>query len=466
MKTYCLVIIGVFLLLPFKIRGESYDVYVNKNYIGEEDGSRERPFRSIAKALEFSPSGKIFIYAGLYEESVILKDSAELFGESRKEVALNGALTMEGKNLVKDITVEGGNIAIDVAKGAKAAVENCIVKKSRSIGINVAAGKGKITVKKTDLYDNERKAMYIQAGNEVEIEDSNIFDNGEEGIDIRAGVIGSVRGNKIYGNKESGIEFIVGSSELEISGNTIRNNRASGIAAQFYQESNRAGKIRIAENQISGNNNYGFTCALPSGGEPTFWYWKDSINLENNTIEANGTDPINAFCHIAEAVDDNENTDNAITDQPVENRQEDAHLLMLGEENRPIEVDITQEKADKEKALAERADEIEFLFKESSRRATADLENLTKRNKLALFLFGVGEYPTGIMKKEIEKDSVWLKEVKDLLSQSELEEQRQSLTALSQEIENKIKYYENILGKEISRTALVRKLAFLWVFLL
>ncbi|MBU2028399.1 DUF1565 domain-containing protein, partial [Patescibacteria group bacterium] len=62
--------------------GVSYDIYVDKSYKEDDaDGSSEKPYKTIAEALEEADSGdKIYIKNGTYKETFSLKKEIELYG--------------------------------------------------------------------------------------------------------------------------------------------------------------------------------------------------------------------------------------------------------------------------------------------------------------------------------------------------------------------------------------------------
>lgn len=311
--TLAIFVFSLSLIFPLSSEAASYDAYVDAGYSGDEEGSEEKPFDTISEAIE-SGAEKIFIKKGKYDEKVSLKKSVRLYGKDKASVIIKGSVLMKDDTFLNDITVED---EITVEENADAGIENCAVKNFKSIGINAAPGNGKISVLSSKIYGGGGKGMYIQAGKEVEISGNEIYDNSEEGIDVRAKVSGSISKNLIYNNGESGIEIIAGSSDVVISANTIKKNHASAIAAQFYKENKKTGNISIESNILSKNNKYGIDCAIPSGGgdkmEPD--YWKNSLNLNGNTIEGNSLNSINDYCDIISVVEkEEEEKDNKITE--------------------------------------------------------------------------------------------------------------------------------------------------------
>jgi len=59
-----------------------------------------------------------------------------------------------------------------------------------------------------------------------------------------------------------GIEVIAGKSQLTISNNSIRYNKASGIAIQFYRENSDLGELKIKGNTLEYKNKFGLVSWL------------------------------------------------------------------------------------------------------------------------------------------------------------------------------------------------------------
>ena len=103
------------------------------------------------------------------------------------------------------------------------------------IGVDIPPGNGKLTIQNSKIKNGDGKGVYVQKGNRIKLIGNEIYENDEEGLDLRAEISGIISGNYIHNNREGGIEVIVGDADLEISNNTIKGNKASAIAAQFYE---------------------------------------------------------------------------------------------------------------------------------------------------------------------------------------------------------------------------------------
>ena len=240
----------VFLCLFFShpVIANAGTIYVDKSYYGEEDGTSEKPYKTIADALDHAASGdNIHIKKGEYEESFTVKDSIELVGEDKNNTVIKGSasassvISLKNNNILSNLTISGGTNAINAEK--KATIVNCIINNYTKIGINLVAD-GSLAIIKNNYISGGEKGIYVQKGRKIEITSNNIFNNGGEGLDIRDRIKGTITKNSIYKNGEGGIELIIGGSDLTIKNNSIRSNKSSGIANQFYSSANKTASFR------------------------------------------------------------------------------------------------------------------------------------------------------------------------------------------------------------------------------
>lgn len=315
----------IFFLVIFSpsrfLRAESYDIYVNKSYSEDDsDGSSEKPYKTIEKALEHTDGGskKIYVRNGEYSGNLVIPEKVSLFGQDKNKTIIkaeglgtDSTTRAKGDNMFKNLSFSHGLVALTIE--GKATVESCVIKNAAKKGINLSEDGASVTIKKSKITENG-KGIYVQKGRNIDIYDNEISKNDEEGIDIREKVSGSVDGNSIFSNGEGGIELIVGNSNLKITGNSIRKNKASGIANQFYSQASKTGKIIISKNTISRNKNYGILCNAPGGsnGLSAESYWNDSLDLRDNNISSNGKKEISDSCELIEAISEEEKKTNTV----------------------------------------------------------------------------------------------------------------------------------------------------------
>ena len=389
---------GVFLAPSFVWAGDI--CYVDKDAEGSGDGSGGKPYKKISKAIEDDKCKEVKVSNGTYSESLVLKKSQKLNGSNRDKTVIEGKLIMQNNSEIGKVTVYGG---IEIEEGADAEIDNAEVKKA-NIGI-LTSGGGKLVINDTVITDN-RKGLYIQKGKNIKITNCKIYKNAEEGLDIRADVSGSINNNQIYENGESGIEVILGKSELDILNNDINRNDSSGIAAQFYTDTDNLGNVHIKNNIISKNSNYGLDCKAPSGGEgKPKGYWSDSMELNSNKVFENKKKDFATACKFDE---------DKIADATKTKEEREAELAALEEKERQEALSVLEkekklqleaQKAEEERIAKIDAEEkaiIDNLSKEVEAMLT-DGKNLEEKikNRSAWTKFFIGEdYKTVIILEE------------------------------------------------------------------
>lgn len=435
-----MILASFFLARDFVFASDSV-VYVDESYDGgDSDGSSEKPFDNIEDAIKEGKS-KIHVKDGTYKDKITLGSGMELTGESKSTI-ISGTITMKGGSSLNSLTVSGATTGVYVEKDASVVISNCDIRNNSSIGINIMEGGGKLTVKNSKVYSNNQKGFYIQRGNKVEITGCSIYNNNGEGIDIRAKVNGTIKNNSIYNNKESGIEVIVGSSDLSISNNTIKSNSASGIATQFYSENKKIGQIKITSNKITKNGKYGLSCGTPSGGKPSKGYWSKSLELKDNNIDNNKGKAIAGSCKIIEAVDEDEEKDNVIVEDP--NAKEIAEKIAEEEKIKKEEEEKLKNENEAEETRKIREDEIkqetslvvseaDLLVKNVS---TKSLE-IQSTGKLKKIFFGVDQEKVAEAKKELENLDGSLEKLRSLQGETTDEDTRANIASKLAELELK-----------------------------
>lgn len=305
--------VSLFLLLfpNLKIYAQDYDIFVDIDNSGTQDGSEANPFDTIGEALSLALSKeitnrKIFINNGEYLEDIELIEGVELFGEDKNNTIINGdgnsiTVRMQNDTALENLKIYKGSKGISINKNSKVSISQVTIQETRKIGINIeeSTKKRSITIKDSDISKNNGKGIYIKKGNYAKIYDNKIYDNEEEGIDVRSSAKGSIKNNKIYKNGEGGIELIVERSKMDIDKNKIYENSASGIALQAYQGGlSSVSNNGINKNKITSNKQYGIECDTPSKlitAKPILW--SESATLKGNTITGNKKGIFTGICH-------------------------------------------------------------------------------------------------------------------------------------------------------------------------
>lgn len=442
----------VFLLfLPFFSYARDYDYYVDRSVSESGDGSESDPFKTIKEAVE--KSGDIFVNKGEYKESFELKKNTKIYGKNKNEVIISGAITMNDKTYLQDITARGANVVITIKADADAEIKDCIIKDSNKIGIESLVGGGKLKVVNSKIKNGNGKGFYIQRGKEIELLNNEVSDNDEEGIDIRSKVDGLVKNNVIIKNKESGIELVVGHANLKIEDNTIKNNGSSGIATQFYPDADLkdTGEVRISNNELKDNNKYGLDCNIPQGGTPGKEYWKDSIELEGNDISGNRIEAINKYCNLIEAVDQDEKADNSIVETVVKEEMiAEVEPELTVEEKAQIKAQEEEKRLERERKIRE----IKQLLSEGeaiSSNLDSRFDELDKENKIKKFFIGLDGQKISEAEKELEEKSLKLEKLQVLTSEISLETEEEILFQKSlEEAQQKNNQQKELLNQKIN----------------
>ncbi len=419
----------------------SYDAYVDASNKGDAsaDGTSEHPFENIEDAIKDDKS-KIYIKNGEYKEKITLKSGMELYGESKSAV-ITGGVIMSNKTSINNLTVVGTTTGVAIQKDASVSIVGCDVKNSKGNGVDIAEGSGKLVIKNSKLYANV-KGVYVQRGNDLEITGSDIYGNGGEGLDLRAKIKGTIKNNSIYNNKEGGIEIVVGSSDISISNNTIKSNSSSGIAAQFYSENKKTGQVKITSNKITKNGHYGISCGTPSGGNPAKGYWSKSLELKNNNIDNNKGKAIAGACKLIEAVEEEEEKDNVIAEDPnakeIAETEAEKEKLKKEEEEKMKEDARLKEEMEKNAKEAEVQQKVVLAHNESAvllKKISAESECLKKTGRIKKFFFGTNKEDIARINSELVNLDDSIEKLRTISGEVEQEEIRVDIATKIEELE-------------------------------
>ncbi len=371
------------------------------------DGSKSKPYQSISQALAKDCS-HISVAKGKYSGDIVIGKKVSVRGKGKNQVTIAGTVTMKDGASLSGVTVTGSG---GVVAAKNAAIEVKDVKISGAlVGIKTVAGKGGVTAKNVRITDG-RKGFYLQSGNHVKISNCNISGNKEEGIDIRSDVSGTISNNSIIGNGESGIEVILGKADLVISGNTIKRNKSSGIAAQYYRKTGKSGAVKVKNNIISANRQYGINCKAPSGGSPPKGFWGASLDMFSNKLMGNGDGNFAQLCGLSELVQQGASMSKEEQAAALKKAEEEERKRQEEEKKKDQEALIARERKENEKAeeTLRRVEEERRRKEEQQRKLRVQIEQqleqlngvkqadqkdnaqLNERSKFTLFLIGADQ---------------------------------------------------------------------------
>jgi hypothetical protein len=436
-KKLLTIFLFVFLLSPIIALGKT--CYVDE---GEHsgDGSKDKPYRTISKALS-KGCDKIKVAGGSYSERITIPAGVSLEGKGGK-TKIKDKVFMSDDTEVEDLSIENGGIV--VTKNAKVKINKVKIEDSHT-GIE-AEGGGKVTVVNSTISHNG-KGLYLRYGTDVDLRNSKITHNKEEGVDIRANVDGIITGNAIDSNKEGGIEVIAGKSQLTISNNSIRYNKASGIAIQFYKENSGLGGLKIAGNTLIGNGNYGVDCKIPSGGNPEKNYWSKSVAFSFNKISGNGKGALAKFCKFSvEEMQRATKTEEEIKElERIKQEKSEEAKRKLREK---MQEELRKKKEEEERVKREQQKRVDLELKDKidQRRdeyikqcsySQNDQQIFQQQKKWQIFLFGPEEEIIQRRQERENKCQEVIVKLQDKLKEMKTEEVRKEVeSGLLQELKN------------------------------
>ncbi|MBT3356462.1 right-handed parallel beta-helix repeat-containing protein [bacterium] len=426
-KFKTIIVIGLFLLAPLFVDAKSYDFYVDESASSGGDGSEDEPFREIEDAIEEankeSGSQEVYIEDGEYDGGFTIGKSIKLFGKDSDDVEISGTIYMNDDSSIENITVKGGRRGVSVAADADVEIEECVIRDFEKIGVDIAPGSGKLVIINSEIKNGSGKGVYVQRGNKIEFIGNEIVENDEEGFDLRSKIKGVIKNNNIYKNGESGIEIIVGEANVIISGNTIKDNKASGIAAQFYEDMDEEGDINVTGNKITGNSSFGVNCKKTQGGTTKESYWRDSIELKGNSLSGNKSGSLYKLCYFKDDVEEEDNVIEEDDTRKDDKEDENEKAKKLAEEKERQEREAREEKKRKEERI-ERQGEIKLSLKkyeDNLQFSQVGFNKLKKENRLKVFFFGLNQSQLDATFVYLDKQEMDLEKVEEMLSDDYLE---------------------------------------------
>lgn len=428
-------------LTPFFVWAKT--CYVDDGSSGG-DGSKDDPYETIGEAID-EDCDTIKLKKGKYKESFTLSSGTELKGSGSDSV-VEGEIKMKNDCSLESLKVEDGGV--EVLKNARVTIDDVKIEDSH-IGI-VTSGSGKLTLKNSTISHNG-KGLYLQYGKNVDIRNNKVVHNREEGIDIRANVDGIISGNQIESNKEGGIEVIAGKSQLTISNNSIRYNKASGIAIQFYKENSGLGNLKISGNTLIGNGNYGIDCKIPSGGRPEANYWSKSVSFSYNKVGGNGKGGFSDFCgfsgdEVLQATKTEEEIKEIKSKEELERQQKEEEARKKKEEEERLKKEEEERvKREQQKRLdLDKLDKLKQKMPEYEKECEFshnDQDIFVKRSKWLVFLIGYDDESLKRMEFRKQHCEQALEELKNRIEEIKTEEVKE---------EARQKYLNSLLQKKES----------------
>jgi len=247
--------------------------YVDDDAPDDGDGSREKPYNKIQDAIDAAGDGDtIRVWAGTYEENVVVDKTVSLIGNGSEDVVIDGG---EDGNVVK-ITADWVNMSGFSVTGSG--------EEWRDAGIWVESDHSRVF--ENNCSNNDIGiSLWYSTSSTIE---NNTCENNPFGIYLRDSSNCKVTGNTFSSNNNNGI-YLDSSSDCKVTSNTCENNDY-GISLDSSSDN-------TLENNTYKNNDYGI-----------YFLNSRSCTVTNNTISEN-----KAGIYLKSSSRDNEAHNNIIT---------------------------------------------------------------------------------------------------------------------------------------------------------
>jgi uncharacterized repeat protein (TIGR01451 family) len=260
---------------------DNVNASVTTHYVG---GTGSGNYSTIQAAINKASTGDtVFVYAGTYNENVVINKSISLIGESRINTTIKGN-TSKINNASQAILVNVNEVMI---KGFRVINSG---KRHLSGGIKLHNVRH-CTIIGNNASSNGLNGIILMAAKSNIIKDNIISFNNGSGLELRySSAYNTIINNTItnncvgYPNEVAGVQLIYYSNDNTFSKNTISNNKKFGIA--IYHSDN----LVIRQNTISGNQNGIHISSINKGH---VIYLNEFTNNTNHVNYENGS---SSFC--------------------------------------------------------------------------------------------------------------------------------------------------------------------------
>ena len=303
-----LILLNLLIVLTFEKNASgapNNEIYVNGSYFGSSDGSADKPYKTIQKALDVAEDGDIiYIFGGFYQEDLIINKHVRIVG-SIDEVDTVIDSRFDKRYLIEvtadHVTIEGLTVSdsddsttspigalICLKSNSNQIINNNIVN-TNSYGIYIDPN-SKNNLISRNYINNTRVGVYVSSSTTNDIANNEINNCSDYGIYLE----NSPENNRIYGNllnfTKSGITAKY-SDSVNITSNTISNSSYYSIS--LYNCNN----FFIIGNSIKNSESTGIYLKSSAGGmiKDNFVYrnirgiFLDANNnqIKNNTFSSN-----------------------------------------------------------------------------------------------------------------------------------------------------------------------------------
>ncbi|MFM9264251.1 right-handed parallel beta-helix repeat-containing protein, partial [Tychonema sp. BBK16] len=206
------------------------ELSIKKDFIVSQQGKGD--YTTISEALKKATSNShIYVYPGLYQESLILDKSVEIIGKTA-----TGSIVIESANatciqmqtdsaLVRGLTLSatGKNYAVDIREG-ELVIEDCDITSADYSVVGICGNNASSVIRCCQIHDGIWNGIFISDYARATVEDSDIFDNGTFGIGVGLGGKLVIRQCRISGNGAEAIavyrDGIAKVKDCDLTGNS------------------------------------------------------------------------------------------------------------------------------------------------------------------------------------------------------------------------------------------------------
>lgn len=288
----------VLIVVPMVVFGGSKQIYVDKDAKGSEEGTENRPYHSISKALKHAKEGTdVRIAKGTYKENITLPKGVKLFGKKKDigDVVIKAdneeqpAISMKHQTEINFVTVSGGRHSVRVLEDAKVKLYKVKIKNSDRDGIHIDSAprdkKHRALLDSVEIFGSKRAGIFAEKRDIVVI-NSNIHNNTTDGVDLAGGMEAWFENNRINNNGGSGMKVMLDDASVWTKSNSIRNNKREGVEVNAY---GKAGNFGLKKASLIGNGRYGIArIARTQSGMKSFGGIILGTGVNDNRVESNG----------------------------------------------------------------------------------------------------------------------------------------------------------------------------------
>ncbi|MBE3123107.1 MAG: right-handed parallel beta-helix repeat-containing protein [Thermoplasmata archaeon] len=245
-------------------------IYVRANANPGGDGTQDFPYKTIRDGNATARAGDIiFVFNGTYTENVVITKNLTIIGESKDSTFIDG----------------GGNGHVLYAYGTESSdisvnVSGFTLRNAGGIRYNTIAfsyiANGEISQNKITVVD-QSGGIQLYHGHGVTIQNNLISEKEVAGIYLIESEENIIQNNIIQQSQE-GIQFSYFSTNNQVLGNTIRNNRDCGIYVT------QSSSNMFSDNDFTGNGKNAQDSSInswSSNGQGN--YWEDYNKYDNNS---------------------------------------------------------------------------------------------------------------------------------------------------------------------------------------